>query len=179
MLKEVSVYLMSFFYINIGIKHFTDPDWLMPIMPPYLPFHIELIYISGVFEIILGLGLIFKTTRHWSAWGLILLLIAVYPANIYLAFNTDAQREMNVSHFTASWVRLPLQFIFIGIAYWHSKQDGINKSIDRDIKKNSVIESNKKETNKIVLSWLPEVPGYQAQNEVSVELEESEDNEEK
>ena len=179
MLKEVSVYLMSFFYINIGIKHFTNPDWLMPIMPPYLPFHIELIYISGVFEIILGLGLIFKATRYWSAWGLILLLIAVYPANIFLAFNAEAQREMNISHFTASWIRLPLQFIFIGIAYWHSKQDGIDKLNNVHTKNKITIKSSKKETKKIVLSWLPEVPGYQVQNEVSIELEESQDNEKK
>ena len=122
MLKELSVYLMSLFYINIGIKHFVEPEWFMPIMPPYLPLHLELIYISGGFEIILGLMLLFKKTRFLAAWGLILLLIAVYPANIYLAFNVDAQKEMNISHFLASWVRLPLQFVFIGLAYWHSKE---------------------------------------------------------
>ena len=170
MLKEASVYLMSFFYINIGIKHFTSPDWLMPIMPPYLPFHVELIYISGVFEIILGLGLIFKTTRYLAAWGLILLLIAVYPANIYLAFNADAQRELNISHFTASWLRLPLQFVFIALAYWHSKEDRPKK---RKAEKKSTSKTDDKKTEKIILSWLPEVPGYQSQNEVAVEIEEN------
>jgi len=55
------------------------------------------------------------------SWGLIILLIAVYPANIYLAFNTEPQQAINISPFLASWVRLPLQFVFIGLAYWHTK----------------------------------------------------------
>jgi len=86
---------------------------------------------------------------------------------------------MNISHFTASWVRLPLQFIFIGLAYWHSKQDRLNNSSKIDIKKKSVIKTSRKKTKKVVLSWLPEVPGYQAQNEVAIEFEESKDNEKK
>ena len=64
--------------------------------------------------------LIFERTRLIAGWGLILLLIAVYPANLYLAFNTDVQKEMEIPSFLASWVRLPLQFVFIGLAYWHS-----------------------------------------------------------
>lgn len=54
-------------------------------------------------------------------WGLILLLIAVYPANIYLAFNETPQIALGISPFMASWVRLPLQFVFIGLAYWFTK----------------------------------------------------------
>tara|TARA_Y100001970_G_C14215387_1_gene849343 strand:+ start:1397 stop:1777 length:381 start_codon:yes stop_codon:yes gene_type:complete len=120
-LKTISIAIMSIFYIQIGIKHFTDPNWFMPIMPPYLPYHKALIYISGFFEILFGLMLIFDRTRFMAGWGLILLLVAVYPANIYLAFNSDVQQQMNISHFLASWVRLPLQFVFIWIAYKHSK----------------------------------------------------------
>ena len=120
-LKTISIAIMSIFYIQIGIKHFTDPNWFMPIMPPYLPYHKALIYISGFFEILFGLMLIFDRTRFMAGWGLILLLVAVYPANIYLAFNSDVQQQMNISHFLASWVRLPLQFVFIWMAYKHSK----------------------------------------------------------
>tara|TARA_X000001036_G_scaffold432238_1_gene467797 strand:- start:36 stop:302 length:267 start_codon:yes stop_codon:yes gene_type:complete len=87
-------------------------------MPPYLPFHKELVYISGFFEIILGLMLVFKKTRFLAGWGLILLLIAVFPANIYLAQTNGA--AMNVSAFVA-WGRLPFQLVFISLAYWHSK----------------------------------------------------------
>ena len=53
-LKFITILLMGYFYINIGIKHFTEPEWFLQIMPPYLPYHIELVYISGFFEILLG-----------------------------------------------------------------------------------------------------------------------------
>ena len=109
---------MSIFYISIGIKHFTNVDWFIKIMPPYLPFHKELVYLSGLFEIILGILLLFNNTRSISAWGLILLLIAVFPANIYLAQTNGS--ALNITPLIA-WGRLPFQAIFIAIAYWHTK----------------------------------------------------------
>ena len=60
--KLISIYIMSLFYVFAGIKHFTNPYWYMKIMPPYLPLHKELVYISGAFEIILGLMLLFENT---------------------------------------------------------------------------------------------------------------------
>jgi len=86
---------MSLFYIFGGIKHFTNVGWYMKIMPPYIPYHKELVYLSGAFEIILGIMLLFEQTRFLSGWGLILLLIAVFPANIYLAQTNGA--AMNIS----------------------------------------------------------------------------------
>ena len=113
---------MSLFYINIGVKHFIDPNWFLHIMPPYLMFiGLELVYISGFFEILLGVMLVFKKYRKIAAYGIILLLVAVYPANIYLAFNQEAQELIGISAFKASWLRLPLQFVFIAIAYLQSK----------------------------------------------------------
>ena len=123
-IKNISIYIMVYFYINVGIKHFTDPYWFLHIIPPYLEFiGIELVYISGFFEILLGFLLLFSKTRQISSYGIILLLIAVYPANIYLAFNQEPQELIGISSFAASWIRLPIQFILIGIAYWHSKTD--------------------------------------------------------
>ena len=116
--KLISIYLMSLFYISIGIKHFINVDWFMKIMPPYLPYHKVLVYLSGVFEIIFGIMLVFEKTRFLSGGGLILLLIAVFPANIYLAQTNGA--AMNISP-TLAWGRLPFQAVFIGLAYWHSK----------------------------------------------------------
>ena len=120
-IKPFSIYLMSIGYMSIGLNHFIDPKFFLNIMPPYLPYHLELVYISGAFEIILGFGLLLKKYRFFVSWGLIFLLISVYPANIYLAFSSEAQRALNISPFLASWVRLPTQFVFIAIAYWHSK----------------------------------------------------------
>tara|TARA_B100001564_G_C20119521_1_gene437321 strand:- start:17 stop:400 length:384 start_codon:yes stop_codon:yes gene_type:complete len=123
-IKYISIYLMVYFYISVGIRHFTDPNWFLYIIPPYLEFiGIELVYLSGFFEVILGTLLIFKKTRKIGAYGLILLLIAVYPANIYLALNERPQELIGISSFAASWIRLPIQFILIGLAYWHSKNN--------------------------------------------------------
>ena len=109
---------MSFFYIIAGISHFTSTDWFMKIVPPYLSYKLELVYISGFFEILFGSLLLIKSTRYYAAWGLIILLIAVYPANIYLAQTNGV--AMNTTPLLA-WGRLPFQFLFIGLAYWHSK----------------------------------------------------------
>ena len=121
LVKSVALYLSVIGYIYVGLLHFIQPDFFLKIMPPYLPYHLPLVYASGFIEIILGFCLFFKKLRFFAGWGLILLLIAVYPANIYLAFNETPQIALGISPFMASWVRLPLQFVFIGLAYWFTK----------------------------------------------------------
>ena len=119
--KTLFIYLMGIGYIWVGVQHFTDTSFFLKIMPPSFPFHKESVYVSGVLEIIFGSGIIIKKTRFYASWGIILLLIAVYPANIYLAFSEDAQKAIGVSSFFASWVRLPIQFALIALAYFSSK----------------------------------------------------------
>ena len=118
-IKTISIVIMSLFYIVAGINHFINPDWFVRIVPPILPFKAALVYVSGVFEIVLGSLLIFPKTRFIAGWGLILLLLAVYPANIYVALSNG--KAMNITPMMA-WGRLPFQFVFIGLAYWHSKE---------------------------------------------------------
>ena len=117
-IKPFSIIVMSWFYISAGLLHFTNTNWFLQIVPPYLPIKLELVYLSGFFEIIFGLMLVLPSWRYYAGWGLVLLLIAVYPANIYLAQTNGA--AMNTSALVA-WGRLPFQFLFIGIAYWHTK----------------------------------------------------------
>ena len=112
-----SIIIMCIFYVGVGIKHFTNPMWFVKIVPPFLPYKLSLVYISGFFEILFGIMLLFPITRYIAAWGLIMLLIAVFPANIYLAMTNGA--ALNTTPLIA-WGRLPFQFVFIGIAYWHS-----------------------------------------------------------
>ena len=112
-----SIILMSIFYVGVGIKHFTNPMWFIKIVPPILPYKLSLVYISGFLEILFGILILFPNTRYIAAWGLIFLLIAVFPANIYLAITNGA--ALNSTPLVA-WGRLPFQFIFIAIAYWHS-----------------------------------------------------------
>ena len=119
--KILLTYIMGLGYIWVGISHFYNTDFFLKIMPPSFPFHLESVYLSGFFEIIFGMGIMIKFFRKYASWGLILLLIAVYPANIYLAFNEVAQYKIGISSFMASWVRLPIQFILIGVAYLVSK----------------------------------------------------------
>ena len=119
--KTLFIYLMGIGYIWVGVQHFIDTSFFLKIMPPSFPFHKESVYVSGVLELLFGSGIIIKKTRFYASWGIILLLIAVYPANIYLAFSEDAQQAIGVSSFVASWVRLPIQFVLIGLAYFSSK----------------------------------------------------------
>ena len=117
-LNTLSIYLMSFFYVGVGIDHFIRTEWYEKIVPPFLPFKYELVIISGVFELILGLMLLFPQLRFLAGNGLILFLILVYPANMYLAYTNGT--AMGTTPLIA-WGRLPIQFIFIGLAYVHSK----------------------------------------------------------
>lgn len=90
-IKFITIILMSCFYMNVGVKHFIEPEWFLQIMPPNFPFHLASVYISGFLEVSFGFLLLIPKTRYYAAWGLILLLIAVFPANIYLALtNGDA-----------------------------------------------------------------------------------------
>ena len=118
-IKILSIYIMGIFYITVGIKHFQDPGWFVQIIPPILPYKYALVYISGLFEVLLGVLLIIPNFQSSAAKGLIILLICVYPANIYLA-QTNGE-ALGISPFIA-WGRLPFQFVFIGLAYWHSKK---------------------------------------------------------
>ncbi len=118
--KSILIVISSIFYTITGIKHFIESDYFLSIIPPYLPFHIELVYISGFFEILFGLMILFPKYRYYGSIGLIFLLIAVFPANIYLAQNKEAQEAIGASQQIAIW-RLPIQGILIWIAYWIRK----------------------------------------------------------
>ncbi len=121
MIKEIkflTILIMAYFYINVGVKHFIEPEWFLQIMPPSFPFHLASVYISGFFEVLFGFLLLIPKTRYYAAWGLIMLLIAVFPANIYLALTNGAAMDITPA---VAWGRLPFQLVFIGLAYWHSK----------------------------------------------------------
>ena len=121
-IKFITIYFMSFAYTYVGVRHFIDPNFFLAIMPNYLSFHLEFVYLSGIAEIILGLMLLFKKTRKLAGFGLIILLILVFPANIHLVQSELSQSLLGVTR-EQSIIRLPFQALFILIAYWHSKKD--------------------------------------------------------
>ena len=121
LVKTISKYLMGIFYAVAGLNHFINPALYLRIMPPYLPYHLFLVYLSGVFETGFGLLLFIPRYSRIGAWGIIALLIAVFPANIQMATHPASFPE--IAPLTL-WVRLPLQGVLIAWAYWHTKQNG-------------------------------------------------------
>ena len=116
-IKSFLIIISSIFYVVVGIKHFIDPEYFLTIVPPYLPYHLELVYISGLFEVLFGLLILFPKYRYYGAIGLLLLLVAVFPANIYLAQSKEAQEAIGATQQIATW-RLPIQGVLIWIAYY-------------------------------------------------------------
>lgn len=109
---------MIVLYTAAGINHFIHPHFYLKIMPPWLPLHKQLVFISGVCEVLFGLMLAFTFSRRFAAWCIILLLIAVFPANIQMML--DYIEENNPRRWLAM-VRLPLQFLLICWAYTFTK----------------------------------------------------------
>lgn len=111
------LFFVGLSYIAAGIPHFTHPDFYAPMMPNYLPWHRELILLSGLFEILGGLGMLFEKTRRFSSLGLIALLIAVFPANIHIVINEVPIVDGPINPI-AMWARLPFQLLFIYMVWW-------------------------------------------------------------
>ena len=124
--KIFSIYTIALFYISAGITHFTNYDFFEALVPPVLVFKSDIVYVSGLIEIVLGLLLCFKKTRHKAAWGIVLLLIIVFPANLYLYFS-DVPREALGISINQAFSRLPLQIPLLIIAYWHSTEKSSKK----------------------------------------------------
>ena len=119
--KIITVYSLSILYIIVGVKHFTDVDFFLVIVPPYIKFPLLAVYISGFFEIVFGLLLIPRSTRKFAGIGIIVLLISVFPANIYLYISEVPQKIYGITKNDAL-LRLPFQLPLILLAYWHSKE---------------------------------------------------------
>jgi uncharacterized membrane protein len=118
--KRASLFLLAAFFIGAGVGHFTNVAFFVNIMPPYLPAHLELVYLSGVFEILGGAGILVGALRRYAAIGLVALLIAVYPANIHMALNPQLYPDVSP---TALYLRLPMQFVLMGWLWWAARPD--------------------------------------------------------
>lgn len=114
--------LYALIFFTSGVGHFIRTEWYLRLMPPYLPWHKQLVWISGVCEIALAVFLLVPRFSAVAAWGLIALLIAVFPANIHMAVTSGTADPAvpGVSPFLA-WARLPLQGVLI---YWAYRYTG-------------------------------------------------------
>lgn len=105
------------FFVGVGVHHFINPAPYLAIVPPYLPEPLLLVHVSGLFEVLGGVGLCLPTTRRAAAWGLIALLAAVYPANIHMLVNEVYLPDMPKEKWLL-WVRMPLQFALAAAVVW-------------------------------------------------------------
>ena len=120
--KHLTIYVMSFMYIFIGIKHFTVPQYFLDIVPPQLPSKLFLVYFTGLIEVVGGAAILTPKTRKVGAYLLIFLLLTVFPANIYLYVSETPQSLLGISKMDAL-IRMPFQIPLILLAFWHSKKN--------------------------------------------------------
>ncbi len=118
--RRFALLALAVFFVVAGANHFLNPDFYVPMMPPYLPAHLELVYLSGVFEIFGGILVLVPRVRAMAGWGLVALLMAIFPANIHMALSPEQFPELPVF---AHYLRLPFQALFIAWAYWATRPE--------------------------------------------------------
>ena len=117
-LTTFSRYVLGLFFIAAGVNHFWHVDFYLAMMPPWLPWHSELVALSGLAEITLGALLLFRRWQALAAWGLIALCVAVFPANVHMALHPELFRQFSPA---GLWLRLPLQIVVIVWAYAYTR----------------------------------------------------------
>ncbi|KAA1261460.1 hypothetical protein LF1_40100 [Rubripirellula obstinata] len=115
MASKISNVLLSVLFIVAGVNHFVSPEVYLMIMPPYLPWPLALVYLSGFFEVVGGVGVAIPGLRRAAGWGLIALLVAVLPANVHMLTHADQFPDIP---YLALVVRLPLQALLIAWVWW-------------------------------------------------------------
>ena len=118
--QATSLLLVASCFVIVGIRHFTSPSFFEAIVPPYLPSPRSLVYLSGVFEVAGGIGILIPKLRQTARWGLIALLIAVFPANLHMAIHPDAFVDTGIPLW-GLYLRLPLQAVLIVWVYWSGR----------------------------------------------------------
>ena len=116
---------LATFMIAIGVTHFASPEGFVQIVPKVLPAPLVLVYVSGVFEVLGGIGVLVARTRRMAGWGLIALYVAVFPANINMAVNHIEPAGTHIPE-ALFWLRLPLQVLLIAFAWWCTRDDAAN-----------------------------------------------------
>ena len=119
-LKVVGRFLLAAIFIGSGALHFLAPNPFLRIMPPNLPHPTALLSLSGAAELAGGLGLLVSRTRRAAAWGLVALLIAVWPANFYMAMDHVSLPGL-AGQSWAQWLRVPLQIPLILWAWSYTR----------------------------------------------------------
>lgn len=115
--QKVSLIFLIALYLVAGLNHFVHPAGYLKLVPPYLPFPKTLNLTAGFFELLFGLMLIFKPSRKYAVYGIILMLVAFIPAHIYMIQIAPFMLGKWLVTKTIAWVRLPLQAVLIAWVY--------------------------------------------------------------
>ena len=119
--KTILMWVMAIAYILAGYNHLLNPGFYVAIMPPELPNPEWLNVLSGLAEIVLGVFLLEPRTRVYAAWGIIALLVAIFPANMYAASANVGPDGPGTGPGVLAYVRLPFQALFILWAWWYTR----------------------------------------------------------
>ena len=117
--------LLAAIMVSAGVLHFVRPSGFVKIVPAVFPAPYLLVFVSGAFEILGGLGLLYRPTRRFASYGLIALFVAVFPANINMAVNDIQPADMHIPE-SLLWLRLPLQALLIAWAWWVGRSPALS-----------------------------------------------------
>lgn len=116
LVRRIALILLALLFIAAGANHFVHPGFYSRIVPPWLPAHDLLVQISGICEVLGGIGALVLKTRRFAGIGLIALLVAVFPANLQMAMHPALYSDVGSAQ--AFYVRLPLQLVLIAWVWW-------------------------------------------------------------
>jgi len=114
-LKILGLAVVFLWFMVGGITHFTNPAFFVAIMPPYIGYHLEIVYISGVLEILGAIGILIPALRQWAGSGLLLLTVCVTPANIHMWLNRELFPDVSPVFLS---VRLLVQVLLLLLIWW-------------------------------------------------------------
>ena len=117
--RTPSRYLLAMLFIAAGINHFWHTQFYVAMMPPYLPWHLQLVYLSGIAEIGLGALMLLQRWQAVAGWGMIALCVAVFPANLHMALHPELFTQFSPQGLL--W-RLPLQAVAMAWAWYYTRK---------------------------------------------------------
>ncbi|MEO7386106.1 MAG: DoxX family protein [Gammaproteobacteria bacterium] len=116
--RYLGLALVFLYFFGGGVAHFVATDMFVKIVPPYIPFPLSAVYVSGVFEVLGAIGIWLPRWREWAGNGLLLLTVCVTPANVYMWMNPQLFPEMSQA---ALFWRLPLQVLLLALIWWSTR----------------------------------------------------------
>ena len=107
-------------FMGGGIGHFTMTDFFVSIVPPWVPWPLAAVYVSGVFEIALAVAILVPAIRPMAGWGLVALTLAVTPANVHMWLHPELFPDVEETFLT---VRLVVQVFLLWLIWWSTRLD--------------------------------------------------------